>query len=67
MTNPCVKDCLGRSATCRATCEKYKKYELLYHAQMDTGQYEFHACPTEGKRRMQRLAAKYRKRKQMGG
>lgn len=66
MTNPCVKDCLGRSATCRATCEKYREYELLYHKQKDAGNYTPPSCATEGKRRMQRLAAKYRKKKQMG-
>lgn len=67
MTNPCVKDCLGRSVTCRATCEKYREYERLYHAQKDTGHYTLPDYPTEGKRRMQRIAAKYRKKKQMGG
>ena len=32
--SPCVKECEGRTATCRKNCKKFKEYEVKYRELM---------------------------------
>ena len=63
MTQPCKRDCHGRSPTCHAECEKYKEYVLqnqeAYKRRML--EYQVTGAVRDAQDRMQRLRGKTRR------
>ena len=63
MTQPCKRDCHGRSPTCHAECEKYKEFVQRNQAsyQRRRMEYDVAGAVRDAQDRMHRLRGKTRR------